>query len=45
MRRDGKAENGDPKKGIRFLVVLTRAGALEAELNSFDASAERKRCP
>jgi hypothetical protein len=41
-RKEGKADNVDVKKGIRFLVLLTQTGALEAELNSFDASGHPK---
>jgi cytochrome c553 len=41
-RREGKPENGDVKKGVRALIVLTRTGLLEAELNSFDASGRPK---
>ena len=42
MRREGKADNGDARKGIRLLILLTQTGALEADLNSFDASGRPK---
>ncbi|MEP6670356.1 MAG: PSD1 and planctomycete cytochrome C domain-containing protein [Chthoniobacter sp.] len=42
LRREGKADNGDARKGIRLLILLTQAGALEADLASFDTSGRSK---
>lgn len=41
-RREGKADNADARKGVRFLILLTQTGLLEADLNSFDASGRPK---
>ena len=41
-RKEGKPGNVDARKGARVLFLLTQAGLLEAELNSFDASGRPK---
>jgi hypothetical protein len=40
-RQQGKPDNVDARKGVRFLFLLTEAGMLKAELDSFDASTGR----
>ena len=41
-RRSGNTDNTGVQKGIRALVLITRVGMMEAELNSFDASGRPK---
>jgi len=37
LKQEGKPQNGDVRKGVRLLGLLTQTGLLEAELNSYDA--------
>jgi hypothetical protein len=42
LKQEGKPQNGDVRKGVRLLGLLTQTGLLEAQLNSFDANGRPK---
>jgi hypothetical protein len=42
LQQEGKQANGDVRKGVRLLGLLSQTGMLEAELNSFDANGRPK---